>query len=47
LSLLIDAIMPVCGSLPSTSKTVNAGPKSQNTLPKRPRTSDFTKEIGG
>jgi len=43
----MDAIMPVCGSSPSTSKTVNSGPKSQNTEPKRPLTSVFIKEIGG
>ncbi|BAS83706.1 Os03g0294975 [Oryza sativa Japonica Group] len=47
LSLLMDAIIPVCGSSPSTSRTVNLGPKSQNTLPKRPQTSALIKEIEG
>lgn len=42
-----DATMPECGSSPSGSWTVNAGPKSQKTLAKTPRASARMNAIGG
>lgn len=47
LLLEMEATMPLCGSSPLTSNTVNEGPKSQKTLAKTPWVSALMKAMGG